>query len=73
MKKNELIIPLVFITIFCVLSYYFIGWTDGNLEYAVSYFKGREVSIPFWISAVVSIIGSALVFAFNIVCEITKL
>lgn len=53
--------------------YYFISWTDGNLEYAVSYLKGRDIEIPFWISAVVSIIGSAVVFVFNIVCEIIKL
>lgn len=67
------IIPLVFIAIFCVLFYCFISWTDGNLEYAASYFKGHEISIPFWISAVVSVIGSGVVFVFNIVCEIIKL
>jgi len=61
------------ILILLVALYFFICWTDGNLEYVVSSLKDREVSIPFWISAIISILGSFAIFIFNIVCEIVKL
>lgn len=48
-------------------------WTDSNIDYLMTYIKGRPVNCPFWLSALASIVGNGLTLAFNIGMEIFKL
>lgn len=60
------------IALLIFLSYKYIVWTDGNLEYFVSYLKDRPVKIPFWVSAIIVCLTNVCTLLFNIICEIVK-
>jgi hypothetical protein len=61
------------VAIFLYFFYLYICWTDGNLEYVVSAIKDRSIIIPFWISAICTLLMNGFSLLFNIVCEIVKL
>jgi hypothetical protein len=48
-------------------------WTDRNLEFWLSRYKGSEVDLPFWMSAVLSVVLNGIVVAANIVSEIFRM
>jgi hypothetical protein len=48
-------------------------WTERNLEFWLSRYKGSEVDLPFWMSAVLSVVLSVIVVAANIVSEILRM
>jgi hypothetical protein len=47
-------------------------WTERNLEFYFSHFKGVPVDIPYWLSVVLSIVLNAVIFGANIIAEIVK-
>jgi hypothetical protein len=47
-------------------------WTDRNLDFWVSHFKGQEVDVPFWLSATFSIILSGPAVVLNAIAEIAR-
>jgi len=50
----------------------FTFWTDRNLDFWISHFKGEEVDVPFWLSFVVTIVGNGIIFFANVVAEIAR-
>jgi len=46
-------------------------WTDRNLDFWFSYFKGQEVDIPQWISFLTTLIAP-VAFVGNILAELFK-
>ena len=47
-------------------------WTDRNLDFWMSHFKGTAVNVPYWLSLVVTIIGNAVILAANVLGEICR-
>lgn len=47
-------------------------WTDRNLDFWLTYFKGETVDCPLWLSFVTSILSPIAVFL-NLVGEIARL
>jgi len=48
-------------------------WTDTNLEFVLSHFKGIQVEVPMWLSFLCTLIGNGAALLFNIIVEIIKL
>ena len=75
MKKTviiETLICLGVLAILCLIPVYMI-WTDNNLDYVVSLIKGKPVNVPFWISALFSIVANGIGLLFNLIVEIIKI
>lgn len=47
-------------------------WTDNNLEFWLSYFKGETVEVPYWISFVTTLILNGAALVLNILAELFK-
>ena len=47
-------------------------WTDRNLDWVLSEYKGYEVNCPWYLSALLTIIAP-LTLLFNVICEILRL
>lgn len=71
MKK---IAPVIIIIALCLIILCGLSiWTDRNLDFVVSHFKGQPTDVPMWLSALATIILNALALAFNVACEIIRL
>jgi hypothetical protein len=82
MNKNETfltalmgcLIPLImYLVIFLIVVLPFSFWTDRNLDFYLTYFKGSEIDVPFWLSFLVTFFGNGLTFLLNIIGEIARL
>ncbi len=60
-----------FLGFYCFLVYLLSFWTDRNLDFWFTYFKGREVDIPQWLSFLISFF-SPIAFLGNIIMELAK-
>lgn len=47
-------------------------WTDRNLDFWFSYFKGETIDIPMWLSMVTSFFLSPICLGLNVVAELAK-
>jgi len=47
-------------------------WTDRNMDFWVSHFKGVDTDVPFWISWILSTIFNAFALAANVVAEVIR-
>jgi len=47
-------------------------WTDRNLDFWLTHFKGETVDCPFWLSFVASILAPVSLFL-NLVGEIVRM
>ncbi len=65
------LVTSAFLGIYCFIVYLLSFWTDRNLDFWFSYFKGREVDIPQWLSFLVSFV-SPVALAGNILMELFK-
>lgn len=71
--KSELIGAVIILLLVVVAIYGMTIWTDRNLEFAISYFKGVPVEIPTWLSFLAMIVFNAIALAFfNVICEIAR-
>lgn len=48
-------------------------WTDSNLEFWLSYFKGEAINVPMWLSVLITIILNGVIVVANIVSELLQL
>jgi len=48
-------------------------WTESNLEFWLSKYKGEPVDVPFWMALVISLVLNGLTIPINIVSEIISL
>lgn len=69
---SELLLVLLIFSIIPVLSLLSF-WTDRTLDFWVSYFKGINVNVPFWISILSSIFFNVISLGVNIISEIMRL
>ena len=74
MKKYNKDLAIIIGSITAVMTFLILlmMWTDRNIEFALSYFKGAPVEVPFWISGLATIILNVIVMMFNVVCEIAR-
>lgn len=75
MKKEtteKVVVALFALTIIGIITYFFTLWTDRNLDYIVSYFKGHPVDVPMWLSFLTTVALNAVTLLFNVICEILK-
>ncbi len=70
--KTGLIVGLGVIGFILGIWYTMACWTDRNLEFWLSYFKGEAVEVDLWLSALLCILGPANIFV-NVIAEIAKL
>jgi hypothetical protein len=47
-------------------------WTDSNLEFWLSHFKGEAVEVPYWISFVTTLVLNGAIIVINILAELFK-
>lgn len=76
MKNNKgytLPMALLIVVLFPAVLYFLALWTDRNLDFWVSYFKGQPVDVPLWLSAVVSFFFNGIIVGLNILAEIARL
>lgn len=59
---------LVLICVFVLVAM----WTDRNLDFWLTHFKGQAVNCPWWLSTLVTVFLPALI-VLNIVGEIARL
>lgn len=60
-----LIIPSVLILLFM--------WTDRTLDFWCTYISGNVVDVPFWLSAIATLVGNGVMLGLNIISEIVRL
>lgn len=48
-------------------------WTDRTLDYWLTYFKGAEVDVPYWMSWLVTLFLNGITLGVNLVSEIVRL
>jgi prepilin-type N-terminal cleavage/methylation domain-containing protein len=75
-KGYTLVEILIGICIFAiVIGFLFIVplWTDRTLDFWLSYFKGSQINVPYWISFLVTVILNAVILAINIISELLRL
>ena len=48
-------------------------WTDRNLEFWLSYFKGNPITVPGWMSFVLTVVLNGVILVANIVGELLRL
>lgn len=46
---------LAFLVIFAIIYVPIVLWTDRNLDFWVSHFKGEVVDVPIWMSMILSL------------------
>lgn len=63
---------LLFFTVILSLAIMMSAWTDRNLDYWMSIWRGREIDVPFWMSVVLSAVLNAIMLLLNIVGEIAR-
>ena len=75
MNKNDkrILIGSFFIAVIIAILFFYIPWTDSNLEYALSHFKGKDIQVPMWLSAIVAIVANFIGLIFNLICFLLKL
>ena len=47
-------------------------WTERNLEYYLSLFKGVEVDLPYWLCFVITGLFNVVALGFNVLAEVIK-
>ena len=47
-------------------------WTDRNLDFWISHFKGEDVDVPTWLSLVASVVGGPIMLTLNLIGEIGR-
>lgn len=58
-----------FVSCFLLLSL----WTDRTLDFWMTYWKGETVDVPFWLSAVLTLVLNGIILTLNLVSEILRL
>ena len=53
-------------------SYWFAVWTDHNLDFWISYFKGHPVHVPLWLAFILGCALNCIALAANVIAEIAK-
>lgn len=48
-------------------------WTDRNLDFWLTHFKGHPVDCPFWLSCLVTIVGNGVILLANVIGEVARL
>ncbi len=54
------------------ISYLMARWTDRNLDFWLTYFKGETVDVPLWLSWLAAIALNVITFAANVISEIAR-
>jgi hypothetical protein len=47
-------------------------WTEGSLEFWLTYLKGQPVDIPFYLAVIVSVALNGAVIPFNVITMVAK-
>ena len=57
----------------CLVALLFSWWTDMQLDYWVSYFKGEQVDVPFIFAFLLNLFLGVIMLVLDVVGEIGKL
>lgn len=63
----------IYIVFHAIVGILIMWWTDYNLDWMFTQIYKTNTDIPFWISAVASILFSEIIFAFNLFVWILRL
>jgi hypothetical protein len=73
MKKANGLVILIILS-FCFAVWYGLAlWTDNNLEFWLSYAKGRYVDVNNWLSLLLTLALNGVALIANVISEIVKL
>lgn len=71
-KKESYMFWSAIAAFYCVLIGMISFWTDRNLDFWFSYFKGHPIDVPYWMSFLVSVVFNVIIVGFNIIAELAK-
>ena len=69
----EIMLVFVAIVIVPLIIWAISLWTDRNLDFWLTFFKGSVVDVPMWMSVVITFVLNGVVVALNIVGELLRL
>lgn len=67
------LIMSVFLSFFCFIIFLLSCWTDRNIEFWATHFKGESVDCPFWLSVAVTIVANGVCILCNVIAEVARL
>lgn len=47
-------------------------WTNSNLDFWLTYFKGHEIHIPYWLSVLLTVALNGVIFVANVIASIAR-
>ena len=47
-------------------------WTQSNLNFWLSYFKGTAVYVPYWLSFLLTLVLNGVIFVANLVASLAR-
>lgn len=63
----------IFLSLWLLCGILNMWWTDRTLDYWLSFIKGCDVDVPFFISAIISIVCGYVMIIINIVSELIRI
>lgn len=62
----------MFVILFLIIWLPLSMWSDRNLDFWISHFKGEAADVPFWVSALATLAGNGLALIANLIGEICR-
>lgn len=69
----ELLIVVLMVAIIPAIVVGMTIWTDRNIDYALTLWKGHAVNCPYWLSFLATVVGNAFTLIFNVAMEIVRI
>jgi hypothetical protein len=63
---------LIILCLWLLIVWALSSWTDRNLDFWLTYFKGETIDCPFWLSTVVTFLAPVALFL-NVIGEVARL
>jgi hypothetical protein len=72
-RTRDAVLVVLAIAIIPAIVWFLSLWTDRNLEFWFTYFKGEQVDVPMWISVVTTMVLNGIILIGNILGELFRL
>lgn len=69
----ELLIVVLMVAIIPAIVVGMTIWTDRNIDYPLTLWKGHAVNCPYWLSFLATVVGNAFTLIFNVAMEIVRI
>jgi hypothetical protein len=70
-KEQSKVAPVLLLSFIVFFLLILALWTDRNIDFWLTYFKGFETNCPYWLSLIATILGP-FPFIFNVLSELAR-